>query len=116
MSTTTATKRISAILATLALALTLTVTTATQSHAATRIGGIDMVQACRQQVGGFINVVHGNTATSWKCNYAVYGVYGQVITIRQAGLDLNRYCNVTYGKSYAAYTNYYSPYSWGCFR
>ncbi len=49
-----------------------------------------------------------------------WDVYGWVCVDhdgRQSGIDLNAACRTYWGSdTYAAYTNYYDPYSWGCYR
>lgn len=81
--------------------------------AATRVSGISVQSACNHQYGsGTTAELFGKTAINWDCLY-MSGRY----VMGRLSVDLSRECRRIYGSSaYAAYTNYWNPYSWGCYR
>lgn len=83
------------------------------ASAATRLGGISVQSACDHQYGtGLVAELYGKTVLNWYCTFKS----GKYIMGRNS-VDLSRECRRVYGSyTYAAYTNYYNPYSWGCYR
>ena len=82
--------------------------------AATRLSGISVQSACVHQYGQPIYAsLAGKTVINWLC----VAKYSGSNVIYKYGVDLNRECRRIYGRSaYAAYTSFYNPYSWGCYR
>jgi hypothetical protein len=91
--------------------------------AATRLSGISVQSACDHQYGPatpgtkLIADLGGKTVINWLCVTEGPGYYGSTLIYSKSGVDLSRECRRIYGSSaYAAYTSYYNPYSWGCYR
>jgi hypothetical protein len=105
--------KITKILISLAVLVLPVVAIAQPVSAASRISGINIQSACDNQYGrGTTAELYGKTVINWNCRYTVGGHI-----MSRLNVDLNRECRRIYGRSaYAAYTNYYNPYSWGCYR
>jgi hypothetical protein len=98
------------------------ITSAKPASAATRLSGISIQSACEFQYGKSVGdttmraMLYGKTVINWLCVLGVKSSYGSTL-IYKYSVDLNRECRRIYGSSaYAAYTSYYNPYSWGCYR
>jgi hypothetical protein len=92
----------------------ITAASAPAAHATTYLGGVSVLGACENQI--FTNGVAliNNTVTGWRCEYN--GAVLHVIYYNY-NIHLNEQCAYQYGSgAYAGYTNYYNPYSWGCYR
>jgi hypothetical protein len=94
------------------LALGLTLTAAAPAMASTYRGGVSVWNACVYQNGtpSWLQI-SPNNVTGWGCVYS--GGWNQIVL----GVNLNKECAREYGSgTYAAYTNFNDPYSWGCYR
>ena len=86
--------------------------------AATKLSGISVQSACDHQYSSTAGTtltatLGGKTVLNWYCVWKLTGRY----IISTLGVDLNKECRRIYGSSaYAKYTDYYNPYSWGCYR
>lgn len=122
MSHPTTKRRLLAALAAVALAGVLAVSPATDNTASatSRLGGIDIVQACKWQYplsGPLVRVTAGNNVLTWRCVYNAYGVYGNWIGYKYLELNLTKYyCQKKWPGSWADYTNFWDVRSWGCYR
>ncbi|MEI8067405.1 MAG: hypothetical protein WCG91_00440 [Candidatus Shapirobacteria bacterium] len=86
--------------------------------AATRLSGISVQSACNYQypAQGLKAAIYSWNVFGWRCARSpITGDY-QIPPIAKS-VDLSRECRRIYGSAaYAGYTNYSSPYSWGCYR
>ncbi len=92
------------------------------ADAATYLGGVSIAGACSDQLmiapsATRTEIVAWNV-TGWRCGYQTASGYvwwwdGAV----RYNINLNRECVREHGAgAWAGYTNYYNPYSWGCYR
>jgi hypothetical protein len=87
--------------------------------AATYLGGVSVAGACSNQLWIAPSAVRTEiiawNVTGWRCGYLTS--MGWVWWWTGYNINLNQQCAYQYGPgAYAAYTNYYNPYSWGCYR
>lgn len=108
-------RKVATAIATCGLALAgITTASVPAAHAATYLGGVSVLGACENQI--FTNGVAliNDTVTGWRCEYN--GAVLHVI-FYWYNINLNEQCADQYGTgAYARYTNYYNPYSWGCYQ
>lgn len=105
-------RRFVAVFSTFLATLALTLSVAEPAHAAKRLGGVSVWNACVYQHGtpSYL-VLRGYNVHGWRCQYN--GGWNAV----EYGVNLNKECARAYGKNaYANYTNYRDPYSWSCYR
>lgn len=87
---------------------------ASAANAAVYEGGVSVLGACENQIYTNAVALINNNVTGWRCKYK-----GAVISViyYYYNIDLNAQCAYQFGSgSYAKYTNYNNPYSWGCYR
>ncbi|PSR84023.1 hypothetical protein BD289DRAFT_434946 [Coniella lustricola] len=77
--------------------------------AATYVGGVDMQAACQEQYANSSEqgILTGSSAYDWVCYNPSTGASGSV--------DVNEYCQYTYGGSAYADPQGGGAYDWGCY-
>lgn len=94
------------------LAMVPLATLAAPAHAATRLGGVSMYNACqRQWPGSNVALIAPYNVMDWKC--AFNGSLGASFM----GINVNLQCKQQYNNSnaYAAYSDFNNAYSWSCY-
>ena len=97
------------------LLMSSTVVWAQPAFAATRLGGVDVQGGCDYQYGrGTIASVTSKTVMGWLCET----VRKDHVIIGLADVNLTAQCKRQYSNknAYADYTNFYNPFSWGCYK
>ena len=88
--------------------------------AATRLAGVSVQSACNYQITDRYTtaqvLIKPTTVYSWRC-VGIAFLSRPELGNGAFQVDLSRECRRVWGSTaYASYTNFFNPYSWGCYR